>query len=280
MDWSLVLASQGIETTIQPPTDDHGWCLLVPSNETERAFKALRQYRVENRVWGPWRGELRWPAHVSFDWRSIGWAALLALFYWLSTVDSRFIAGGILDAEAVHAGQWWRVFTAMQLHADVAHLAANLSLGILLFGLTMSQTGAWAGLLLPYLAGAAGNLVTLLTNRQHFDGLGASGMVMGALGLLATQMIAVFWRNRSASKEAVAGLAAGIMLFALYGTAPGSDIAAHLGGFVAGAVLGVLLAVAPDNLRRNPALNASCGLILAGFVTLTWWLALRNLFKM
>src|SRR6266700_3954435 len=132
MDWGLVLASQGIETTIEPPTDDHGWCLLVPSNDTDRAFKALRQYRVENRGWGPWRGELNWPVRVPFDWRSVGWAGLLALFYWFSTVDSRFMAGGILNAEAVHSGQWWRIFTAMQLHADPAHLAANLSLGILL----------------------------------------------------------------------------------------------------------------------------------------------------
>jgi len=70
------------------------------------------------------------------------------------------------------------------------------------------------------------------------------------------------------------------MLFALYGAAPGSDIAAHLGGFVAGAILGVLLAIVPQKLARNPAVNIYSGLVLAGSVALTWWLALHNLFKM
>lgn len=279
MDWSLVLASQGIETTIQPPDESQGWRLLLASSDAEKAIKALRQYLVENRGWAVWRDELRWPAQTIFDWRSLVWAALLGVFYWLGEVDARVAAGGIMNSDAVHAGQWWRIFTAMQLHADMAHLTANLSLGILLFGLCMGQLGAGVGLLIPYLAGVAGNITSLFLNRGSFNGLGASGMVMGAVGLLATQTVAIAWRERKFTKQSLVGLAAGIMLFTLYGTAPGSDIFAHFGGFTAGVFLGVLLALMPEKLVRRRAVNISCGLTLAGIMAVTWWLALYNVVK-
>jgi rhomboid protease GluP len=280
MDWSLVLASQGIETTIDPPGEDHGWRLLLDARDAERAFKALRQYRVENRGWSAvWRDELRWPARLPFDWRGLGWAALLAAFYWLSEVDVRVAMGGIMNSEAVHAGQWWRIFTAMQLHEDIAHLAANLTLGILLFGLTMGQWGAGMGLFLPYLAGAAGNVATLLVNRDDFNGLGASGMVMGALGLLAAHTVAMAIRQRKLTKQALGGLAAGIMLFAFYGTSPGSDIVAHTGGFAAGIILGILPAFMPEYLMRGRNVNLTAGLTLAVMLATTWWLALHSLLK-
>ncbi len=51
MDWSLVLASQGIEAVIEPPGEDGRWGLVVASRDCERALKSLRQYRVENRDW-------------------------------------------------------------------------------------------------------------------------------------------------------------------------------------------------------------------------------------
>src|ERR1051326_7747346 len=49
MDWSLVLASQGIETTIEHT--ETGWELLVPVAEYEHALQTLRQYQHENRHW-------------------------------------------------------------------------------------------------------------------------------------------------------------------------------------------------------------------------------------
>ena len=54
MDWSLVLASQQIETTIEYAPDASGWGLMVPPPDAERAIEAIRLYRLENRRWG-WR---------------------------------------------------------------------------------------------------------------------------------------------------------------------------------------------------------------------------------
>jgi len=52
MDWSLVLASQGIEHVLNH-TAETGWSLVVAEAEHPAALAAIRQYRLENRRW-PW----------------------------------------------------------------------------------------------------------------------------------------------------------------------------------------------------------------------------------
>ena len=129
MDWSLVLVSQGIETTIEHTEDGTEWGLVVASNDYEQALSVIRQYRAENRHW-PWRQQTRWPGFL-FDWASVLWCLTLLLFYWYGenrAVDLR--ANGTMDNAAVLAGQWWRIFTAITLHADLPHLAANVSIGL------------------------------------------------------------------------------------------------------------------------------------------------------
>ncbi|HZV35311.1 MAG TPA: rhomboid family intramembrane serine protease [Verrucomicrobiae bacterium] len=273
MDWSLVLASQGIETTIEPPGEEHGWMLLVACKDSERAFQNLRQYRVENRGW-PWLRPLS--RNWGFEWSSIGWALVMILFYWLSSIFPQVFNGGIMDSTKVISGQWWRVFTAMSLHADIAHLATNLTIGILLVGLAMGRYQAGTGLFAAYLAGAFGNLLSLLVNVRPFRGLGASGMIMGALGLLAAQSFAHLGRSRPPVKHLFAGVAAGFMLFVLFGLSPGTDIAAHVGGFIGGLLIGAIWVLLPDNFRESPKTNIGSGAVLLALVVWTWGMALHK----
>ncbi len=275
MDWSLVLASQGVEAVIEDAGELGGWALLVASQDCEKALKALRQYRVENRDW-PWRQSLPWP-QTHFDWGSLAWAGVLIFFHWFCSVIPGFQAAGVMDSTAVISGQWWRVFTAITLHADVAHLAGNLSIGVLLFGLAMGRYGTGTGLLAAYLAGIAGNILSLLLNTKPFHGLGASGMVMGALGLLAAQSLLPGEHKRKSMKYFVSGVAAGTMLFVLYGLTPGTDLAAHFGGFVAGLVLGLMLVHAPAGFNQSVRVNIVSGSLLVAMVVVTWRLALAKI---
>ena len=190
MDWSLVLVSQGIETTIDQAEDGTGWGLLVAGQDYGNALRVIRQYHLENRGW-PWQQAVFRPGFL-FDWGSVAWALLAGLFFWLST-HTDLQSGGVMDGTAVAHGQWWRLFTAVWLHADLAHLATNATLGLVLLGLAMGRYGTGAGLLAAYLAGAGGNLVAGLISLQTHRSLGASGMVTGALGLLAAQSFSL-WR--------------------------------------------------------------------------------------
>lgn len=198
------------------------------------------------------------------------------LFHWFSSFAPGFQAAGTMDSTAVLSGQWWRIFTAIMLHADVAHLATNLSIGVVLFGLAMGRYGTGTGLLAAYLAGIAGNILSLFLNAKPFHGLGASGMVMGALGLLAAQSLLPGEHKRKSMKYFVSGVAAGTMLFVLYGLSPGTDLAAHFGGFVAGLLLGLTLVHAPAGFNQSVRVNVVSGSFLVVMVVVTWRLALAK----
>lgn len=272
MDWSLVLASQGLEPIIEELPENGGWGLVIASKDSEKAFKALKQYRLENREW-PWRQPLPWP-EAHFDWMSLAWAGLLVFFHWAGSVKPELYKNGMMASNAVRSGEWWRVFTAITLHADLAHLAGNLSIGVVLFGLAMGRYGTGTGLLAAYLAGVCGNLASLWLSSRPFEGLGASGMVMGALGLLAAQSLHPSARAENPMTRKLAGVGAAILLFILFGLSPGTDTVAHLGGLVAGLGLGAILVWLPPRFSRNLMLNVASGLLLIALVTGTWWLAL------
>ena len=272
MDWALVLASQGINAVIDR-SEELGWGLVVAAADYPAAREAIRLYRRENRHWR-WRQPLPWRG-AAFDGRIIFWGVLLVAFHFLTQISRPdFSTAGRMDNAAVLAGEWWRIFTAMLLHANLAHLAANVSLGIVLLGLAMGRYGTGTGLLAAYLAGAGGNVAGLLLYPATHLGVGASGMVMGGLGMLAAQ--SVFWlRGHSPNrKHVIRGIFAGVLLFALFGLSPEADVIAHVGGFVTGLLLGGMLLSLPAGWL-NPQTDRAAGLIFCALLILTSWLAFR-----
>src|SRR5687768_1414008 len=161
MDWSLVLVSQGIESTIERSPETQRWQLSVPRAEVQRAIQAIKLYHLENKRTA-WVRELPWSG-LLFDAR----AAVLALiiivvFFCDETSSGAWQNAGVMSNRLVKSGEWWRLFTAMTLHGDVAHLALNATTGLLLVGLAMGAYRVGLGLLGCYLAGVGGNLAGLL----------------------------------------------------------------------------------------------------------------------
>src|ERR1700735_4450647 len=74
MDWSLVLASQGIAVIINQA--ESGWVLMVDPPEFERAKAVLGQYQIENRGWR-WRRALPGTG-VAFHWGAVLWVLGMA----------------------------------------------------------------------------------------------------------------------------------------------------------------------------------------------------------
>ena len=185
MDWSLVLASQGIEPVIEQ-TEEAGWALVVAARDYETSLTAIRQYRWENRRW-PWRSPTFKSGFV-FDWGSAAWIVLTVVFYWLSDTRASLRTAGIMDGAAVAHGEWWRLFTATLLHADLGHLATNAVFGFLLVGLAMGQCGTGVGLLAAYLAGA--EVLSYHPVSALVDGQGLNITVMSYRGNLYFGLIA------------------------------------------------------------------------------------------
>jgi rhomboid protease GluP len=268
MDWSLVLISQGIGAEIQQDHSNSSYGLLVAPEDYGKALSTLRQYRIENRGW--WQQEVFRPG-LLFDWASLAWVVLLIVFYWMDQwLGLKSIA--MLDNKAAASGQWWRFFTAIWLHGDLAHLAANAGIGLVLLGLTMGRLGTAPGLLAAYLAGAGGNAIAWLFTERTSASLGASGMVMGCLGILTAQSLFQLRKSGFGLKYFIPGLSAGILLFVLLGLNPGTYVQAHVGGFVAGLILGALPCFRRD-FSQSTLVNIGSSSIFTLLVLLPWWSA-------
>lgn len=272
MDLGLVLISQGIESTIER-TEESGWALRISTQDYEAALEAIRLYREENRS-GRWRREVL-QSGLLFDWVSFAWVILVCLFYWLNDARVDLRTPGLLDTVALRHGQWWRLFTAVWLHADLAHLTGNAMFGFILLGLAMGRYGTGVGLIAAYLAGVGGNLLSWIFSLQPHYGLGASGMVMGCLGLLAVQSVSIWRRTPRFGKLFLTGLFGGVMLFVLLGVAPGTDVAAHFGGFICGLGFGLLMTKFVRTLRK-PFANVLGALLFVLLMLWPWWLALSR----
>ncbi len=271
MDWSLVLASQGIAASIL--RDDVGWHLAVAESDYERARQTIELYKNENRGWN-WKQKLPVSGLV-FHWGSVFWViAILWLYFWSTSHGKVFVEQGSMNNRAVANGEWWRLFTAITLHADYSHLAANALTGLIFIGLAMARYGMGFALLASYFAGAGGNLLGFIFYDQAHRGLGASGMVMGALGLITMQPFYFSKKMKVAAQIIFRGLLAGTAMFILMGTNPGTDVLAHAGGFLFGLMFGALLHLSSEKMKDS-VLDKMCALIVAGLVIFTWGLALR-----
>ena len=275
MDWSLVLVSQGIDAVIQ--REENSWKLVVQQPDYGRAIQAIDQYRLENQR-KPWIQALPWTGLI-FDWRAAAVVLFLILIYAIEATghgDLRRI--GAMDNRAVHAGQWWRVFTAVTLHGDIPHLAANASTGLLLLGLALGAFGPGFGLLASLLAGVAGNLVGLMLYPEIHRGLGASGMVMGALGLLAAHSVVLLRHGLTQRQLAIRAVASACLLLVLLGfnPAPNVDVVAHVTGFLAGFGLGGVTALFSMNWLHSRTWNWVTLGASAAVVFVPWQLAIRS----
>jgi len=270
MDWSLVLASQGIGHRIDY-SETTGWTLSVSAADHANALAHIHQYRLENRHWH-WRRPV-FSQDVFFDWGCVAWLLLITFFYVWSIARPYLRSIGEMRGTAFAHGEIWRLFTATWLHADPGHFALNAVFGFLFLGLATGRFGPGIGLCAAYLAGAVGNILSGWIHGPSMHGLGASGVVMGALGLITLPSVALLKRN--GSRLFAASAFAGLLLFILTGTNPNADVVAHLGGFISGLMLGSLM-ILNVRLVRKPLVNLSAGILFGLLVILPWWLALMS----
>jgi membrane associated rhomboid family serine protease len=270
MEWSLVLVSQGLETGIDFG-QERGWGVMVSTEAEAQALSILRLYRLENQGW-----RLRRPVSMHgalFDSGVFFWVALMVVVFCWSEGSGRIRDAGVMNGGMVSHGQWWRLCTAITLHADAAHLAGNMAMGALLIGLAMGQYGTGVGLLGAFLAGIGGNLCSWAVYGNAQRCLGASGMITGAIGLLAAARFVTWRKTHQARMHWTAGFIGGLMIFVLTSLSPGTDIAAHAGGFVSGFLIGTGLALAPP-LAGNGRINLASGILLGILLVTAWTCAL------
>jgi membrane associated rhomboid family serine protease len=190
------------------------------------------------------------------------------------TQQHLFDLGGLFPP-AVADGQYWRLFSAMFLHAGLFHVGFN-AYALYLFGSMVESTFGRAQMVLIYvvagfLASAASYAFGPCSPAGCFVGVGASGAIFGIFGAF----IAYNYRRRhQALASAHLRWAATLLLLNLllaFSFGGRIDWRAHLGGLVAGLLTGVVAEGwgAPSQ-RRLIQIGGYAGLVAAGIALVVW----------
>jgi rhomboid protease GluP len=138
-------------------------------------------------------------------------------------------------------GEWWRIFTALFVHASWLHLLANV-VGLLQFGLMLERLVGPLAFAAVYLAAGLFSNVIQLSAAPVAMSVGASGAIFGAYGLmLAVSTWGVLHRSSSIVPMAAAkSLAPAAAMFILYSLAT-DDVrsVAELSGCIVGFAAGL-----------------------------------------
>lgn len=246
MDWSLALLSQGIESTVDVAADGVAAGVRVASADESRARAILRMYDEENRGWAL---RVRMPGtEARLHGLALAWVFALVVIH--ASTRGHAPLRGVFDSTAFRRGEAWRAWTATWLHADLAHLSMNGIFGGLLMGLAMGRYGPGTALGGSLAAGALANVLGGWIRPEPYVGLGASGVVMAALGMLASNLMGL-WKTRPvAARWILPTLGAASVLFVQVGTSPKGDVIVHALGFLAGIPAGALAALWPARGRR------------------------------
>ena len=139
-------------------------------------------------------------------------------------------------------GEYYRLVTAMFLHADISHLANNMIL--LYFGgeIVEKTVGRIRYLILFFLSGICGNLFSAvyeLSTGSFYESIGASGAVFGLVGGLFYLVLAKKGRAAGMSVQRMVLMIA-LSLYSGFQSVMVNN-AAHLGGLLGGFLLAFLL---------------------------------------
>ena len=193
-------------------------------------------------------------------------------------------SGEAMSVAIVRDGQWWRALTALTLHGDLSHVAANIASGLLFSAFALPHFGTGLTWLLIVFSGFFGNVLNAFFYRSSpHNSIGSSTAVFGALGLLvAAEFVARLSsparRNRW---QLVLPIGAGLALLAYLGVGDTehnhTDYMAHLLGFGAGISLGAIAALAHARDRLSLGLQHAAAAIAPLLIIAAWWLALAHL---
>jgi len=277
--WALVLEARSVPCRLE--RDGRDWCLLVPANHLDRAREELRLFEEENREWPPAPPPARPLAENTLS--TLSTLVLLATFHNLTQLDVTlpvfsqpdWVGLGNAQAAKILDGQWWRLVTALTLHADSLHLVSNLAIGGIFVVFLCHELGSGLAWSLLLGAGALGNLANAYAQSPNHSSVGASTAVFGAVGILAALTL-VRYRQRLQRRWPLP-VASALALLALLGTeGKNTDLGAHLFGFLFGVGLGLMTEYLLGRYGRpGRLLNALLALLSAVVVVAAWWAALE-----
>lgn len=135
-------------------------------------------------------------------------------------------------------GDWYRLVSSMFVHANVVHLGMNM-LSLWWIGVPVeSRLGRGRYVVTFFVCGIAGSAASYASLPAYGSSLGASGAIFGLLGVLAV----LAFRERLNMQPVITVI---LLNLVFSFSVPGISWESHVGGLVAGLILGTALAFAP-----------------------------------
>ena len=156
--------------------------------------------------------------------------AVFAVQFLSVAVGDLIALGGVTTAIA--QGEYWRLFTAMFLHAGILHLAFNM-LALWVGGSVLEMlAGRGKYLIIYFVAGVAGNVAAYALSPSNAATVGASGAIFGIFGALFLYSL----HNRgTAAGQALRSMGTVILINLLISfVVSGISWQAHVGGLLGG----------------------------------------------
>jgi membrane associated rhomboid family serine protease len=159
-----------------------------------------------------------------------------------------------LPEGVVDSIQNWRLLSACFLHAGFIHIIFNLLLQLTIGREVEKFIGTLRYMAIYLLSGVSGNLFGINFAGNGVSSCGASGALFG---VIAVNLI-IYLLHMNKRRIRYYGCLVGILIFEIVtclvlGLLPGLDNFAHIGGFVCGGLLGVILLDNPRFVKMRPS---------------------------
>lgn len=286
LQWITVLSAKRLDYRLSQ--EQGRWLLHVPTQQARTAEMEIAAFEEDEAArFTPTPAPLAQPSRKTIQiahWTGFWCAYVLVLCHVsLGAFDAAnaLHTAAAMSRNALLQGEWWRGITALTLHSGFTHLLANTIFLLFVGQAVIRELGRGLGPALILAGGVLGNYLAAYTASPYQRSVGASTACFAALGILSTLQAARHYRRyRSWNRvwrQAWIPIAAGIALLGLTGTSPGSDIGAHLFGFLAGICLALAPAIAQRHLPRiSPGMQWALAALSALLLALAWALAAVN----
>ena len=274
----LTVLAAGFHYWVYPV--DGVYVLVVPRGIADTMRREVEIGELRNRFWPP--PSLDLPSPTTSKGPTIAFIVVLAFVFYGQNANVLLEELGMNSSAGVFMdGDWWRLFTAITLHADIGHLAGNI-LGISIFAYLccryMGSGLAWLAILL--VAGLPNLTNVIIHAGDAYRSLGASTAVFGALGLLTGFPLGAYLRTREPimNRDWLIPFFGGCILFAWMGGGEfPTDVAGHFWSFIYG--LAIAMVIAWSTLHAKISVFQQKGLLGAAFLLLaiSWVKALGGL---
>lgn len=217
--------------------------LQVRNGDVPRASHQLQAYLAENENWPPRPKEHADSFRPLLQPPTLLLIGSLILLYTVSGPwdgQSVWFQNGAGDAQAILAqNQYYRLLTALSLHANVVHLLGNCLFGGFLFHFFCRLTGNGLGLFSMLFTATLANYINVLLHGTNHLFVGFSTAVFAIIGMLA--MISRSHRGSKRYLQVIPFMAGAALLAMIGSSGERTDLGAHLFGLCCGLLSGWLL---------------------------------------